>query len=166
MKTNMKKIVIAMTVVVIALLVSGCGKNEQEPNLYGYAGQPCQNMMNGFNGYGPYPQVGQNLKGNYPIMGYNGQCYPWNQFNSMYNQYQQNGGLPWNQFQNSPYSNFQVYYPGNFQPSTGQMTYSANSAVNMNANWVNAGDFFTGAPGFGGYPYNKWVVRFDYWRNN
>jgi len=78
MKTNMKKIVIAMTVVVIALLVSGCGKNEQEPNLYGYAGQPCQNMMNGFNGYGPYPQVGQNLKGNYPIMGYNGQCYPWN----------------------------------------------------------------------------------------
>ena len=167
---NIKKIVIVVAVAVAALLLTNCGaNNQQDPQMYGYQGQPCANMVNGFNGYNPfavqgsYPTVGSFLNGNpQSIFKYGNGCYTGAQVNSMYQQYSQQYGMPWSQFSQSPYANFQMYYPG--QQSNGTYNYSSSNNVNMNSNWVGAGDYFGGNP-FMRQPHNQWALDFYYYNN-
>jgi hypothetical protein len=162
MKKKMKNIFMVMAVVAMAVMVSACGGDDEQPELYGNMGNNCNHMMNSYNmnGYQPYPN-----QGDFPGNGYvlqnqpngliyrnnlNGLCYNHNQFGNMWGQH----GLPNNQFMGSPYANyFDVYNPYG-QQSQGSTSYTSN--VNYHSDWTNAGDFFNG-----GYP-GGWGFQFKY----
>ncbi len=160
---SIKKIAVVATLAVIALLATSCGDKNEQPDFFGYGGQPCGSMVNGFSGYNSFNYAGSNPNmGNFlnanpnSVFRYGNECYNGHQVQQMYQQY----GMPWNQFQYSPYANFEMYYPQQ-QNATGSYSYNRNEAYNTN--WVGAGDFFGGNP-FMRRPRNQWSLYFNYYK--
>lgn len=162
---NVKKIIMVLSIVAGAFLMTNCGKDREEPNFFGNQGNPCGNVVGNFQGFNSFysngnPNVGQFLQANpNSAFQYGNSCYTGSQLYQMYTQY----GQPWNQFQNSPYGQFQFYNP--YGQSQGSYNYSSSNSYNMNGSWTGAGDFFGGNP-FMRYPKDQWSLNFYYYDND
>ncbi|MBI4041793.1 MAG: hypothetical protein HY390_08015 [Deltaproteobacteria bacterium] len=144
MKVYIRKILIVLMLTVLTIAMTSCGDDDKADPTVGYQGNPCNSLTSGFSGFkGPfpmpsdYPDQGSFLQNNpNAVFRYNGSCYPGNDVYNMYQQY----GMPWYMYDQSPFSQFEMYYPG--YESSGNYNY--NSTVNMSGSWVNSGDFFNG----------------------
>lgn len=162
--SNVKRIIMVLVIIAGAFLMTHCGKDREEPNLYGFQGDPCGNLVGNFTGFNPianqgYPNMGQFLGANpTAVFRYGNSCYTGAQIQQMYTQY----GQPWSQFPYSPYGNMEFYNP--YGQSSGSSSYNSSNNFSMNNSWVGAGDFFGGYP-FMRYPKDQWHLNFYYYDN-